>query len=265
MTERDVAAAIGRLQSLRRWPWMRALEAGDAAAVDTVCDVLEEATKWKEAVIDAAVVDWTLTAENVNNPRKCVEDVLAWQSKLALDPAVSKEAHDLHDALEQAQRSLAECYRLSGADPDGNEDWRLARDAVVEVQRLRREYDEAQVMAGREWFRAENADAKGILCEEAQLAAEAKLAKAQQRIARLQDDLMVARTICEANSIDARVEEAESLATELVRALEYFSFNERQNLCEVCHLDKIEGHADDCWLGSLLADSRIQALSKADT
>lgn len=39
--------------------------------------------------------------------------------------------------------ALAECYRLTGADPDGNEDWRLAPDAVGEVRRLRAEYDEA--------------------------------------------------------------------------------------------------------------------------
>lgn len=39
---------------------------------------------------------------------------------------------------------LAECYRLSGADPDGNEDWRLAPHAVEEVRRLRKEYDELE-------------------------------------------------------------------------------------------------------------------------
>ena len=38
---------------------------------------------------------------------------------------------------------LAECYRLSGADPDGNEDWRLASFAVQEVRRLRKDYDAA--------------------------------------------------------------------------------------------------------------------------
>lgn len=37
--------------------------------------------------------------------------------------------------------ALAECYRLTGADPDGNEDWRLAEDAVKEVRRLRHEVE----------------------------------------------------------------------------------------------------------------------------
>jgi hypothetical protein len=43
-----------------------------------------------------------------------------------------------------AVSQLAECYRLSGADPDGNEDWRLAPRAVEEVRRLRKEYDEEE-------------------------------------------------------------------------------------------------------------------------
>lgn len=38
---------------------------------------------------------------------------------------------------------LAECYRISGADPDGNEDWRLANLAVGAVRELRNDYDSA--------------------------------------------------------------------------------------------------------------------------
>lgn len=42
------------------------------------------------------------------------------------------------------EAELAECYRLSGADPDGAPDAMLAREAVAEVRRLRAELDEAQ-------------------------------------------------------------------------------------------------------------------------
>lgn len=41
--------------------------------------------------------------------------------------------------------ALAECYRLTGADPDGNEDWRLASNAIAEVRRLREQADETEV------------------------------------------------------------------------------------------------------------------------
>ena len=44
--------------------------------------------------------------------------------------------------IERLQGMLAQCYRLSGADPDGDEDWRLAEEAVEEVTRMRREFDE---------------------------------------------------------------------------------------------------------------------------
>lgn len=43
--------------------------------------------------------------------------------------------------------ALAECYRLTGADPDGDEDWRLAQNAVDEVRRLRVELDAAATLA----------------------------------------------------------------------------------------------------------------------
>lgn len=49
---------------------------------------------------------------------------------------------DSNKKLSEANRCLAECYRLTGTDPDGNEDWRLAPSAVDEVKRLREESDE---------------------------------------------------------------------------------------------------------------------------
>lgn len=56
----------------------------------------------------------------------------------------SAEREELRAEVRRLQADLAECYRLSGADPDGNEDWRIAPYAVVEVERLRRESDEAE-------------------------------------------------------------------------------------------------------------------------
>lgn len=47
----------------------------------------------------------------------------------------------LRAEIERLTGQLAECYRLTGADPDGNEDWRLAPQAVVEVKRLREQTD----------------------------------------------------------------------------------------------------------------------------
>lgn len=49
--------------------------------------------------------------------------------------------NDLSTYIERLEADLAECFRLSGADPDCNEDWRLAHYAVEEVRRLREEHD----------------------------------------------------------------------------------------------------------------------------
>lgn len=63
-------------------------------------------------------------------------------------PFTSGAGHDLCCAMgiqfAKLQRDLAECYRLTGADPDGNEDWRLAKDAVEEVRRMRQEVDRCE-------------------------------------------------------------------------------------------------------------------------
>lgn len=46
-------------------------------------------------------------------------------------------------ALDKMRAELAECYRLSGADPDGAPDSMLAPYAVQEVKLMRKEWDEA--------------------------------------------------------------------------------------------------------------------------
>lgn len=43
---------------------------------------------------------------------------------------------------QQAEAQLAECYRLSGADPDGDDDSMLAQHAVQAVKELREEGEE---------------------------------------------------------------------------------------------------------------------------
>jgi hypothetical protein len=64
------------------------------------------------------------------------EALNAWnEARKALRPETPPR-----DAISQ----LAECYRLSGADPDGDPDWMLAKDAVVEVKRMRAELDERE-------------------------------------------------------------------------------------------------------------------------
>ena len=69
---------------------------------------------------------------------------------LRLSLRLSLRIQTIQQERDTALAQLAECYRLTGADPSGgmtgdvNEDWRLAQYAVEEVRRLRAECDEAQ-------------------------------------------------------------------------------------------------------------------------
>jgi hypothetical protein len=74
-------------------------------AQDAIKVVLKSETEpvplhaWKDAVLDAAIVDWIFTEEHERNPRKAVNDLLVWAGKIALDPAVSKEAADMQRTI----------------------------------------------------------------------------------------------------------------------------------------------------------------------
>ena len=59
-----------------------------------------------------------------------------------------KRAEDAEKQVAKHVKDLAECYRQSGADTDGNEDWRIAPMAVAEVTRLRQDHDQTS----REYF-----------------------------------------------------------------------------------------------------------------
>jgi hypothetical protein len=61
-----------------------------------------------------------------------------------------RQAIELRTRAEAAERErdeaaamLAACYRMAGADCDGDEDWRIAPRALQAVTDLRRDYDEA--------------------------------------------------------------------------------------------------------------------------
>lgn len=64
----------------------------------------------------------------------------ALQAVLAVLDKYAEVVRERDECIKQ----LAQCYHLSGADPDYNEDWRLAPDAVQEVAELRKQYDELE-------------------------------------------------------------------------------------------------------------------------
>lgn len=47
---------------------------------------------WKDAVLDALVINWQLTSEHKGDPRKAVADLVRGEVAQALDPLVSQSA-----------------------------------------------------------------------------------------------------------------------------------------------------------------------------
>lgn len=98
---------------------------------------------WKDAIIDAAVVDWVYCKEHETDPRKAVNDLLAWQAQIALDPAVSKEAANLHQRIAAAE-AARDAAVAAQADAERSrehalEQWRRTADinAALHADRAR--------------------------------------------------------------------------------------------------------------------------------
>jgi hypothetical protein len=66
---------------------------------------------WKAAVIEALVVNWSLKAEHEDDPELAIHDLIRIETMMALDPSISKGAHELYakgynDGLMAAKLSL---------------------------------------------------------------------------------------------------------------------------------------------------------------
>lgn len=62
---------------------------------------------WKEAVINELVVAHIYQAKHDTHPRQAIQDVISWNTDVALDPLVSSDAQKLIDrgAAEERARS----------------------------------------------------------------------------------------------------------------------------------------------------------------
>ena len=65
------------------------------ASNDKLGDASEAWEQMRAAVLDALIVGHIYRAEHETDPRKALADLLAWETQIALDPAVSSAAADL--------------------------------------------------------------------------------------------------------------------------------------------------------------------------
>lgn len=107
-------------------------------------------------VMFASVALRRLKGHSAGHCKKLAEDLESGRLRIVeagteteLEEARRKAGHyhaqrgEADERIAELESWLAECYRQSGADPDGNEDWRLAHQAVGEVTHMRVELDEA--------------------------------------------------------------------------------------------------------------------------
>jgi hypothetical protein len=89
---------------------------GMAAHAEQLERELAAAKAWKDAVIEKLAITWAITSENENCPQKAIDDLVASQVAIALDPAVSSDAAALIERGRQEMR--AEVERLRGIVPE---------------------------------------------------------------------------------------------------------------------------------------------------
>jgi hypothetical protein len=73
---------------------------------------VSNAQEFKDRVVDALVVAHIYRAEHDTDPQKALMDLLAWESKVALDPAVSEPARKLQQAPADLVKWSTELLRL---------------------------------------------------------------------------------------------------------------------------------------------------------
>jgi LPS O-antigen subunit length determinant protein (WzzB/FepE family) len=106
---------------------------GMAAHAEQLERELAAAKAWKDAVIEKLAITWAITSENENCPQKAIDDLVASQVAIALDPAVSSDAAALIERGRQEMR--AEVERLRGIVPEFLE--KLNDELCAENERLR--------------------------------------------------------------------------------------------------------------------------------
>jgi len=74
--------------------------------------------EWCEAVHAELVTTWTFSAENKDDPRKALQDIINWHVSVSLDPAVSSDAQ----ALIERGKAMRDEWRLASEPPDSDRD-----------------------------------------------------------------------------------------------------------------------------------------------
>ena len=84
---------------------------------------VERENVWRRAVIDALVASWIYRKEHDDDPHKALHDLACNEQRIALDPAISKDARNLiqkgwREALERAAKVCEKRASLDESEYD---------------------------------------------------------------------------------------------------------------------------------------------------
>lgn len=93
--------------------------------------VIDDLRAWRDVIIDWTVISHIYRAEYEHNPRKALNDLVAWEHQVALDPSVSAEA--------RALQGSNQWHPMTTAPKDNNRPLYLAR--IVDGKLLELDFD----------------------------------------------------------------------------------------------------------------------------
>jgi hypothetical protein len=82
----------------------------------------EPLNPWKEALIDALVVDYILDEKNSEDPKQAIHDLISWNIRLARDPLVAAQPEPVGPTLDDVVELCAEHEFMLGVDGANEEE-----------------------------------------------------------------------------------------------------------------------------------------------
>jgi hypothetical protein len=114
----------------------------NAAEAHRLTAQLAEANAWKQAIIDAAVVNWTYREEHERNPRQAIADLIDCVDKQAHDPMFSQRAYELEQRFATLSAELADARAKNGG---------VAEIAAERARQMREHPDNEEGSDGEGW------------------------------------------------------------------------------------------------------------------
>lgn len=102
---------------MKNQPWqdetVQALKQGYQETIDKQAAEIKELKEWKLAIDEACVINWV----NMTTPEETVNNLIVWNVKMALDPAISEQPAKWVARIAELKMALNGALLNEGQDP----------------------------------------------------------------------------------------------------------------------------------------------------